>query len=77
MIQLAWPFVALCFCAVLWRALELRIAEARLKAGSWANRGDVAKLEHEVKGHGERLQALEDEVRNLGQRVPSARLAGR
>ncbi len=63
---LAWPFVALCAVGVLWRALEL----ART---TYATKGLVAELQRFTEScqsaHAGRLQKLEDDLRNLSQRV--------
>lgn len=84
MIQvLAWPFVALVIggglVLVLRRYLGIHIEAHEDIEEVLAELHDIFEAHgKEIEGlHGQapRLQALEDEVRNLGQRVPATRLA--
>lgn len=61
MIALAWPFVALCFVAVCWRAVSFGVAAVQLRNGILF--GSVAAHEETLKIAAER--AAETETRLL------------
>lgn len=76
MIQvLAWPFVAFCGLAVLWRGVDMVVMTMRARTNSHA----ISIRDHEkalsacttkIAEHINQIQKLEDDLLNLSQRVP-------